>query len=72
MVYDIKGIGTEVRASFFKPTPIIYLVFEKNDLFIYLIEQNIYFFMCYSYTLFAVCKQRLQIYITVSVSELTI
>ena len=26
-------------AGVLKPTPIIYLVFEKNDLFIYLIEQ---------------------------------
>ena len=32
------------RANFLKPTPIIYLVFEKNDLFIYLIEQNVYIF----------------------------
>ena len=35
------NFGTGVRPSFFKPTPIIYLVFEKNDLFIYLIEQNV-------------------------------
>ena len=49
-----------VRTSFFKPTPIIYLVFEKNDLFIYLIKQNVYIFIYCSlifYTLFAVCKQ---------------
>ena len=30
---------------FFKPTRVIYLVFEKNDLFIYLIEQNVYIFI---------------------------
>ena len=30
---------------FLKPTPIKYLVFEKNDLFIYLIEQNVYIFI---------------------------
>ena len=36
--------GTGVRPSFLKPTPIIYLVFEKNDLFIYLIEQIFYIF----------------------------
>ena len=36
------NFGTGVRASFLKPTPIIYLVFEKNDLFIYLIDQNVY------------------------------
>ena len=35
------NFGTSVRASFFKPTPIIYLVFEKNDL----IEQNVYTFI---------------------------
>ena len=35
------NFGTGVRASFFKPTPIIYLVFEKNDLFLNLIEQNV-------------------------------
>ena len=29
---------------FFKPTPIISLVFEKNDLFINLIKQNVYTF----------------------------
>ena len=32
------------EAVFMKPTPIIYLVFKKNDLFIYLIEQNVYIF----------------------------
>ena len=30
---------------FFKPTPFIYVVFKKNDLFIYLIEQNVYRFI---------------------------
>ena len=29
------------RARMLKPTPIIYLVLERNDLFIYLIEQNV-------------------------------
>ena len=37
--------GMGVRASSFKPTRVIYLVFEKNDLFIYLIEQNVYIFI---------------------------
>ena len=37
--------GCNLRASFFKPTPIIYLVFEKNDIFIFLIEQNVYIFI---------------------------
>ena len=32
-----------------KPTPIIYLVFEKNDLFIYLIEQNVNIFIYCSF-----------------------
>ena len=36
------NFGTDVRPSFLKPTPIIYLVFE----FIYLIEQM----FTYSYT----------------------
>ena len=39
-------VRVHVRA-FFKPIPIIYFVFEKNDLFIayiYLIEQNVYIF----------------------------
>ena len=39
------NFGSGVRASFFKPTPIIYLVFEKYDIFIYLIEQNVYIFI---------------------------
>ena len=39
------NFGTGVRTSFLKPTPIIYLIFEKNDLFIYLIEQNVYIFI---------------------------
>ena len=30
---------------FLKPTPILYLVFEKNDLFIYLIQQTVYIFI---------------------------
>ena len=33
-----------VQTSFLKPTPIIYLVFEKNDLLLYLIEKNVYMF----------------------------
>ena len=65
---------------FFKPTQIIYLVFEKHDLFIYLIEQNVYIFIYCSFTfiyiyictLFAVCKQSLQINITILASELNI
>ena len=67
--------GTGVRAILLKPTPIIYLVFEKNDQFIYLIEQNVYLFIQCSmilYTHFALCKQSLQINITILVSELNI
>ena len=30
---------------FLKPTPIMYLVCEKNDLFIYLIHQNVHLFI---------------------------
>ena len=42
----LKGnFGSGVRASFLKPTPIVYLVFQKNDPFIYLIEQNVYIFI---------------------------
>ena len=58
-----------------KPTLIIYLGFEKNELFIYLMEQNVYIFIYCSlilYTFFAVCKQSLQIIITTLVSELNI
>ena len=29
------------RARMLKPTPIMYLVLKRNDLFIYLIEQNV-------------------------------
>ena len=36
-----------VRANILKSNPIIYLVFEKNDLYIYLIEQNVYIFLYY-------------------------
>ena len=43
---------------------------EKNDLFIYLIEQKVYIFIYCS--LFAVCKHNLQINITILVSELNI
>ena len=60
---------------FFKPTPIIYQVFEKNDLFVYLTEQNVYIFIYCSlilYTILAVCKQSLHINITILVSELNI
>ena len=39
------NFGTGVRASFLKHIPIIYLVFEINDPFIYLIEQNVYKFI---------------------------
>ena len=49
---------------------------KKNDVFIYLIEQNAYIFiycsLIFMYTLFAVCKQSLQINITIFVSELNI
>ena len=39
------NFATGVRAIFFKHTPIIFMVFKKNDLFIYLIEQNVYLFI---------------------------
>ena len=55
-----------------KPTPIMYLVFEINGLFIYLNEQNVYIFLYSSlifYTLLAICKQSSQINITILVSE---
>ena len=65
---------------FLKPTPIIYLVFEKKMTysylrFIYLIEQNGYMFkycpLIFMYP-FAVCKQSLRMHIAVWVSELKI
>ena len=37
--------GTGVRARISKPTPFIYLVFEKMDPFIYLIVQNVDLFI---------------------------
>ena len=42
------NFGTGVRPSILKPTPIIYLVFEKYDLFIYLIVHNVdvHVFIC--------------------------
>ena len=50
------NFGTGMRASFLKPTPIIYLVFEKNDLFIYLIEQNVNIFIyCSSIFIYPLC-----------------
>ena len=75
---ELRGnFGTAVRTSFLKPTSIIYLVFEKNDLFIYLIEQNvthlhIHILFFDFYTLFAIFKQSSQINITILVSELNI
>ena len=36
-----RGVG----GDFFKPTPIIYLVFKKKYLFIILIERNVYIFI---------------------------
>ena len=66
------NFGTGVGVSFLKPTPIIYLVFEKMAY-----EQNVYIFIYCSlifYTLFAICKQSSQLYtnITILVSELNI
>ena len=49
---------TGVRAIFFKHTPIIYLVFEKNDLFINLIEQNVYIFIYCSLIVVGVLEVR--------------
>ena len=37
---------TGVRASISKPTPFIYLVFEKTDPFIYLVVRNVDLFIC--------------------------
>ena len=39
------NFGTGVRASISKPTPFIYLAFEKTDPFIYLIIQNVDLFI---------------------------
>ena len=42
------NFGTGVQPSILKPTPIIYLAFEKYDLFIYLIVLNVdvHVFIC--------------------------
>ena len=40
------NFGTGVRPSILKPTPIIYLAFEKYGLFIYLIVHNVEVFIC--------------------------
>ena len=65
-----------VQPSVLKPTPIIYLVLEKNDLFIYLIEQNVYIFIYSSsifiYPFLVSVNSSLQINITILVSELNI
>ena len=37
--------GTGVRSSVSKPTPFIYMAFEKTNPFIYLIVQNVYLFI---------------------------
>ena len=39
------NFGTGVRASISKPTPFIYLAFEKTDPFIYLIIRNVDLFV---------------------------
>ena len=39
------NFGTGVRASILKPTPIIYLAFEKYDPFIYFIVHNVDIFI---------------------------
>ena len=43
------NFGTGVRASILKPTPIIYLAFEKKQpiRFIYLISQKVDVFICW-------------------------
>ena len=67
------NFGTGVRPSFFKPTLIVYLVLDKNNLLIFLIEQNVYIFIIiYCSLTFAVCKQSLQTDNTILVSELNI
>ena len=41
----MRNFGTGVRASISKPTPFIYLAFEKTDPFIYSIIQNVDLFI---------------------------
>ena len=41
----VGTFGTGVRASISKPTPFIYLAFEKTDPFIYLIIRNVDLFI---------------------------
>ena len=57
------NFGTCVRASFFKLTHIVYLVFEKMTYSYTWIERHIHilFFDFFLYSLFAVCNQSLQI-----------
>ena len=46
MVVNLGVILVQVRTSILKPTPIIYLTFEKYDLFIYFIVHNVDIFIC--------------------------
>ena len=41
-----------MRPRILKPTPIIYLAFKKNDLFIYFIVHNVDIFICYPLILY--------------------
>ena len=60
-VPDRGNFGTGERAKILKPTPIIYVILERNDLFIYLIEQNVYLFIyCPLIFIYTICC-RLQI-----------
>ena len=53
-----NNFGKGVQVSILKPNPIIYLAFEKNRLFIYLISQKVDLFRCCSLNLSPVtCKQ---------------
>ena len=72
---NLRVILVRVGGPVFGNLPHSYTWSSKKDLFIYLIEQNVYIFMyclLILYTLFAVCKQSLQIIITILVSELNI
>ena len=59
------SFGMGLQARILKLTPIICLVLERNDLFIYLFEQNVYLFIyCPLIFIYTLCC-RLQINIAV-------
>ena len=53
-----KSYGTGVRPGILKPTPIIYLAFEKYDLFVYFIVHNVDIFICYPLILYILSKKK--------------